>query len=281
MMKRHNFFRKLLLFFTGGGIILALIFIWLTSPIDSPNNNVLSDANYYIAHATGAIDGETYLNCQDALLQSLKNGYKYVELDLALTTDSTLVCIHDWPNFHKRLVGDSIETPISTSDFLEKRILGRYKPLTLQQAIEIQKKHPYIIVTDKISDTKILNREITQNRHQVMVEAFTISDYVELKQSGYVPMISIWTFDYPEIFWYFIYYPLRKDIRIDWICVHTSSNMKSLRMLKRLFNCKVAMYTCNSPTFFAEHLGKEIDLVYTDNWNPKTQTNRESPDLPQ
>ena len=48
------------------------------------------------------------------------------------------------------------------------------------------------------------------------------------------------------------------------------------RLMKRLFNCKVAMYTCNSKTFFAEHLGKEIDLVYTDNWNPLTQTNNDT-----
>lgn len=276
MMKQQHFFKNIILILAGGGILLFLMFLWLTSPLNPPKNNVLSNPNYYIAHATGSINGETYLNCQEALWRSLNKGYKYVELDLNMTTDSTLVCVHDWSFFHKELIGDSIETPISTSEFLEKRILGRYKPLTLRQAIEIQKKHPYIIVTDKISDTKTLNREFQQNRHQVMVEAFTLSDYAELKKAGYIPMMSLWTFDYPQIFWNFIYSPLKNHIKIDWICINSSSNMKSIRMLKRLFNCKVAMYTSNSPSFFTEHLGKEIDLVYTDNWNPRTQTNNDT-----
>ena len=109
-----------------------------------------------------------------------------------------------------------------------------------------------------------------------MVEAFTLSDYVELKKAGYIPMMSLWTFDYSQIFWDFIYYPLKYHTKIDWICVHSSSNIKRLRMLKRLFNCKVAMYTCNSRAFFTEHLGKEIDLIYTDNWNPLKQTNNDT-----
>ncbi|MBQ6965745.1 MAG: hypothetical protein IJP82_08685 [Bacteroidaceae bacterium] len=276
MMKRNHFLRNITLILVGGVILMLGVFLWLISPMPQPQDDVLSNQNYYIAHATGAINGKTYLNCQEALLQSLNNGYKYVELDLSLTTDSALVCVHDWAYFCKNLVGDSIETAISTKEFLGKSILGQYTPLTLQQAIEIQRIHPYIIVTDKISDTKILNREFLQNRHKVMVEAFTLSDYVELKKAGYIPMMSLWTFDYSQIFWDFIYYPLKYHTKIDWICVHSSSNIKSLRMLKRLFNCKVAMYTCNSRAFFTEHLGKEIDLIYTDNWNPLKQTNNDT-----
>lgn len=212
------------------------VFMWLISPMPKPHDDVLSNQNYYIAHAAGAMNGKTYLNCQEALLQSLNNGYKYVELDLSLTTDSTLVCVHDWASFRRNLVGDSIETAVSTKEFLGKSILGEYTPLTLQQAIEIQKTHPYTIVTDKISDTETLNREFLQDRHLVMVEAFTLSDYVELKKAGYIPMMSLRTFDYPQIFWNFIYYPLKYHTKIDWICVHSSSNMKSLRMLKRLIS---------------------------------------------
>ena len=244
----------------------------------SPNNDVLSDSNYYIAHATGSIGGGTYLNCKEALLRSLQNGYKYVEVDLSMTADSHLVCAHDWAKFHRITVDDTTNTAnsIIEEEFRQRKILGEYTPLTLDEAISIRKSHPYIIVTDKISDTKILNRYFKHDRHSVMVEAFTISDYEELKEAGYTPMMSLWHFDYSNIFWNFIYYPLRYHKRFDWIVVHSSSNMKSLRMLKRMFNCKVAMYSSNSSSFFTEHLGKEVDLIYTDNWNLKTKTNNDT-----
>lgn len=273
------FFKKVgLIFIMGGTFLLILVYLWLISPMTSPDNDVLSDNNYYIAHAAGAIDGNTYLNCKEALLQSLDNGYKYIELDLAMTADSTIVCAHDWEHFHKIAVDCTINmaNPLSEQEFQQSKILGKYTPLTLEKAIRIRKNHPYIIVTDKISEPQILNRYFVGDRSTIMVEAFTISDYEELKKAGYIPMISLWHFDYSSIFWDFIYYPLRYHQRIDWICIHSSSNMKAIRMLKRLFNCKVAMYTSNSPSFFKDHLGKEIDLVYTDNWNMKTKTNNDT-----
>ena len=97
-----------------------------------------------------------------------------------------------------------------------------------------------------------------------MVEAYTVTEYITLKKAGYTPMMSLQKFDYFKIIKYFIISPLIKRQKIDWICIRTTSNMKSLRLLKRLFYCNIAMHTSNSPSFFKEHLGKEIDLIYTD-----------------
>lgn len=260
-------------------IFLVISYLWLTSPLPPPNSDVLSDSRYYIAHASGAIDGKTYLNCEEALLQSLDNGYKYVELDLGMTSDSILVCIHDWRAFRK-YTKDSISSngnqALPLEEFIQKRILGKYTPLTLEKTIEISHSHPFTIVTDKISKAETLNRYFSQSRDQVMVEAFKLSDYHDLKHEGYVPMMSLWSLNYLTLLAVFTYYPLRYQEKIDWICVHSSSNMNCLRIVKRLFHCKVAMYTSNSPSFFKEHLGREIDLIYTDNWNTKTKTNNDS-----
>lgn len=245
--------------------LLIIISLWLISPLKRIDADVLSNKNFYVAHAAGAIDGITYLNCKEALLHSLENGYKYIELDLGLTEDSSLVCIHDWDFFLKKTGNDTI--PLTKDDFKKRMILGKYTPLALEDVLFIRDSNPFIIVTDKISDPNILNKYFEKNREQIMVEAFNISDYKELKNDGYVPMMSLWKFDFQKIFWYFIYYPIKYHFKIDWVCVDSSSNMKSLRVLKRLFNCKVAMYKSNSYSFFEEHLGKEIDLIYTDNWN--------------
>lgn len=275
---RKHFIKKVGLIFIMVDLLLILVYLWLISPMTSLDKDVLSDNNYYIAHAAGAIDGNTYLNCKEALLQSLDKGYKYIELDLAMTADSTIVCAHDWEHFHKIAVDDTINmaNPMSGQEFQQSKILDRYTPLTLEEAIRIRKNHPYIIVTDKISEPQILNRYFVGDRSTVMVEAFTISDYTELKEAGYTPMMSLWYFSYFDLFWYFVCQPLKSHQKFDWICIHSSSNMKAIRMLKRLSKCKVAMYTSNSPFFFKDHLGKEIDLVYTDNWDMKTKTNNDT-----
>lgn len=250
-------------------------FLWLISPMKRSDKDVLLNSNYYIAHATGSVEGHTYLNCREGVEHSLANGYKYIELDLGLTTDSILVCLHDWAFFHKKTISDTIDTdsPILLSEFKTRKLLQRYTPLTVADVLLIRESHPFIIVTDKISDADILNKVFKNNREGVMVEAFSIYDFKELKSEGYTPMMSLGKFELSTIFWWFIYYPIKYHVKIDWICVHTSSNMKSLRILKRLFHCKVAMFSSNSPAFFNEHLGKEIDLIYTDNWNPQLGTN--------
>lgn len=263
----------------GGLLLVALTWIGLVLPMCNTEDeaSLLSNSQHYIAHAAGAVDERTYLNCKEGLLSSLENGYTYIELDLGLTADSNLVCVHDWPSFNKKTGGDSLKSdaPIVNAEFLKKKIHGKYTPLTLEEALSIRENHPYVIVTDKISNPNILNKFFRKNRESIMVEAFSVSDYIELKEAGYVPMMSLWCFDFTKLFRYFVYYPLKYSVEIDWICVHSSSDMKSLRALKRLFNCKVAMYSSNSASFFREHLGKEVDLIYTDNWNLKTKSNND------
>lgn len=249
---------------SGSGGLLC-VFLWLTSPMSNPYTDVLSDKNYYIAHAAGALDGYRYMNCREALLKTLDNGYQFIEFDLGLTNDSVLVCLYDWKLFHKMTSEDSLnEKPITIKEFRHRKIYRKYTPLTIEDVLSIRKVHQFIIVTDKISNTEILNKFFTRDKKSIMVESFSLSDYISLKNAGFTPMMSLHIFNYPKIIKYFIFSPLIKHQKIDWICINTKSNMKSLRMLKRLFNCKVAMYTSNSPSFFKEHLGKEIDLVYTD-----------------
>ncbi len=238
-------------------------------------DDILSSPDYFIAHAGGSIDGQKYLNCKEGLLQSLKNGYKYIEVDLALTSDNAVVCLHDWQHF-KTLASIAIDNePMSLQEFQQQKILGKLTPLTLNDVISIQKEHPFVIVTDKISNPDILNSYFLDNRNNVMVEAFSLSDYIRLKECGYTPMMSIWHFNYKSIR---LIFAQQRETRtkIDWVCVDSESNIKSLRTLKRLLKCKIALYSSNSETFFKEHLGKGIDLIYTDNWNLKTRSNNDS-----
>ena len=256
-------------------IVCASFYYWLISPFKT-KNDILSSPDYFIAHAGGAVDGHTYLNCKEGLLQSLENGYKYVELDLGLTSDNEIVCLHDWKHFNNIASINIDNEPMSLVEFQQQKILGKYTPLTLNDVLSIQKENPFVIVTDKISDPDILNQYFKDNRDKVMVEAFSLSDYIRLKECGYTPMMSIWHFNNMSIRWIFIR-QIKTKTKIDWICVDSESKIKSLRILKRLFNCKIAMYSSNSESFFKEHLGKEIDLIYTDYWNLKTRSTNNTP----
>ena len=194
---------------------------------------------------------------------------------MALTSDSAVVCLHDWKHFKTLAAIDVDNEPMSLQEFQQQKILSKYTPLTLNDVISIQKEHPFVIVTDKISNPDILNRYFLDNRNNVMVEAFSLSDYLQLKEAGYTPMMSISRFNYKSIRWIFTQQRKTRN-KIDWVCVGSESNIKSLRTLKRLLKCKIALYSSNSETFFKEHLGKGIDLIYTDNWNLKTLSNNDS-----
>ena len=78
------------------------------------------DKNDIIRHAGGAIDGNTYTNSLEAVLNSIEKGYNFIELDLSLSDDGKIIFIHDWDTFKKQT--NSINSnPISYEKYLNKK----------------------------------------------------------------------------------------------------------------------------------------------------------------
>ena len=50
----------------------------------------------YMAHALGGINGQAYTNSKEAIENSYKKGMKLFEVDIKLTSDEKLVCVHGW-----------------------------------------------------------------------------------------------------------------------------------------------------------------------------------------
>lgn len=73
--------------------IIAILFL----PIPSLKRTNMQE--YFIAHAGGEIDGFSYTNSVEAVINSINNEFKYIELDISLTTDSQLVCMHSPSEF--------------------------------------------------------------------------------------------------------------------------------------------------------------------------------------
>lgn len=55
-----------------------------------------------IAHAGGAIDGNSYSNSREAVELNYSYGTRLFEIDFGLTSDGHWVAAHDWPNWKRR-----------------------------------------------------------------------------------------------------------------------------------------------------------------------------------
>ena len=278
MLKRILYFTSL----SSCAVLFAIIssLYYITNP-NLRSNPSLSDEKYFIAHATGSLEGYTYLNSKESLLNSLNNGYRYIEFDLGYTSDSIIVCVHNWEQFNKATIPNicgndsALYMKIPTySEFRTRKIYEKYTPLSLQDVISIQKQRPFTIVTDIICDTEALNSYFEKNiRKNVMVEAFSEEAYHSLKESGYIPMLSLGCISLLNGGFSFICSSLINN-KYEWITAEQHSSKRALRLLRKMFGLKIALYTVNSASFFNWHLGNnDVDLIYTDNWNLKKQLN--------
>ncbi len=74
----------------GGLLVSWLCWLLLSQPAQA--------AGYprAIAHGCGAIQGDAVTNSQEAFEQTIANGFQYIEVDMAFTTDGQIAMIHDW-----------------------------------------------------------------------------------------------------------------------------------------------------------------------------------------
>ena len=227
----------------------VLLSIYLFVPFSY--NVDLSDNRYYIAHAAGAINGHTYTNSKEAILHAINQNYSYIELDLQLTKDSTLVCSHD-----------PVDT-LTTQQFLSQRISNRYTPLTLIDALEIRKKHPFTLIIDKMDDANTLDKFFINNKADIYVETYSWKCWKVLNEKGYNAMLNMSS---RNVFQY-IYYCMRCKQIITWTTSSANSygDILRLRVLKRLFGVKTALYLIGrSALDFKDNIGRDIDLIYID-----------------
>ena len=106
------------------------------------NPNLTNKDSQFIAHAGGALiddkTGEvfTYTNSKEALLQSIKEGFKFIELDLSLDSQGEIFAAHDYKHFYTitnaqlvHFLNDSAFAPPSKDYIKNAKIYGRFTPL--------------------------------------------------------------------------------------------------------------------------------------------------------
>lgn len=224
-----------------------------------------------VAHALGSIDGEIYTNSREAMMESIRKGYKYLEVDMDSTSDGTIVAVHDWAYFNEITnYWYKKENPSSFKEFKQRRIFGKYTPITIQEIVDTLKNHPDVfLMTDKISDPDIIDKCFSSIRERVYVECFSEADYFELNRRGYTTMLSGRNANY-------ILRDIVKNIakgigRLDFVAISTDTNFQELKNLRCKIPLNVAMYSINSKEFLNEHR-EDIDFFYSDYYDPSTNT---------
>ena len=123
--------------------------------------------NVYIAHALGAIDGETYTNSREALEKNYALGFRVFEADLRYTSDGELVLIHKWSTFPAKE-----DDPPSHSEFMSRKIAGKYTPLDIKDLVLFMKDHPvmYLVLDGKAGYDG--NMEYVAGEYRDILKAF-------------------------------------------------------------------------------------------------------------
>jgi glycerophosphoryl diester phosphodiesterase len=148
-----------------------------------------------IAHAGGAIDGNSYSNSREAVELNYNYGTRLFELDFGLTSDGHWVAAHDWPNW-KRRTEFAGEIPPDLSTFNDttrkwrkskKSVDFEYSAIDMRWLEAFLEQHPdaYIITDmkeiDKFTDFVDVILE-SPNRDQFVFQAYSIKHIEQIKE---------------------------------------------------------------------------------------------------
>lgn len=240
------------------------------------NPNIDSAFNF-IAHAGGAIvadesKGEifAYTNSKEALIQSIKEGFRLIELDLMFDKDGDIFAAHDYKHFYK--ITNAPNTNNSLADYLNEsafappskdyiknaKIYGRFTPLDKDAINTIFTANPSVyLVTDKLQDFSAIENQLNFGKDRIIIEIFALRDYFRARKMG---------FKYAMFSTSDIALALRH--KIPFIAIHTSAiqSEKGAKLAREYVEnggCIFA-YSSNEENFINAHKGKSVSAFYVD-----------------
>lgn len=157
-----------------------------------------------IAHAGGALNGETYTNSIEAL-EANKGNFTLFEIDLAFTSDDHLVCSHDWDHYPIQIFGKTLDTPPSLAEFVDlTKQNERFTNCTLDTLIEWLDQNPGAsIITDLKQDNlkalKYIADTYPNHIHRFKPQIYHMNQYQEARRLGYDDVIlTIYNWTAPD-----------------------------------------------------------------------------------
>lgn len=223
----------------------------------------------YIAHG-GGIGEFTYTNSLEAVQDSLKKGFRFIELDLSETSDGHILATHDWNHFNSLTNGNNASgLPLSLDEAKNLKINGKYTVLTGDAIRELMNSNQFILVTDKIGNYKLLLEEIPFPE-RIIVEVFSPDEYRKALEAGIkYPAYCIWGNKHLKT---------AIDYKFPIVTMDAGSffeNADDIAAVQKLHDSGVtillfyhAFSKNDAPEFVKRHVGKTVSKVYTDKWAP-------------
>lgn len=226
------------------------------------------DPERFIAHAGGGLLGQKYTNAEEAVLASIANGYRMIELDLLVTADGQLVAAHDWRQF-KTSTGDAPDrvddSPLSLADFARRKIGGTLTPLTEARIRQLfSENSQLVLVTDKIRDFRRL-RAAFPFQDRLIVEVFGSSEFDRARRAGIInPMLSIFNIEQQIEF--------IETAQVRLIAASSKEIARRPEVFARLLRSgrRIFAFSSNAHDFLDEHLDRTVTAFYTDFWDLKS-----------
>ena len=214
-----------------------------------------------IAHAGGGIDKTQYTNSKEAVLLSIKKGFKLIELDLIITKDNKIVAANNWDLFRK-YSKCCVETVPSLKEFNEIKILSKYTPLDSKKINKIFfENKDLILITDKIENYDLINNSFNFDKSRIIVEIFTRENYFKAIKKGIKNPLYSATIEHRKDEKKFI-----KNHKIPMISINSSEFIKHKEYfikLKKDLDIIIFVYTTNDPQLVKDS-ENSADAFYTD-----------------
>jgi glycerophosphoryl diester phosphodiesterase len=148
-----------------------------------------------VAHAGGAVGGQTYSNSLEALELSYNRGCRFFELDIQWTSDGRLVLLHDWNAAARRIFGTGFgDNWRSHETFLRTPRLDGLTSLDLEGLVSWLEAHPdAVVVTDvkweNLQALAVLRSEVPGAENRLIPQIYTFHEYAGVRELGFERII--------------------------------------------------------------------------------------------
>jgi hypothetical protein len=156
--------------------------------------NAKRDYERVIAHGGGTVAGFDTSSSVDAVMQSIYNGFKVIELDMEFSSDNQIIMLHDWDRTIETYLGRDFGNKLSESQFNGQLICGKFEPLTFKKLVEILDANSDVrIVTDTKGDNIKLLTTIAQRYpnyvDRMIPQIYHYDEYDAVADLGYKDII--------------------------------------------------------------------------------------------
>lgn len=238
-----------------------------------------------VAHAGGAIEGNTYTNSMNALEYNYAKGVRAFEIDMIFSTDCKLVCRHDWgaAAYERFEQGYDRFNPImSAEQFKSTLIQNKYQPISAHDLVVFLRNHSdaYVITDFKRQNSFVYRSSVRAFLQEIKKVDSNVVDQViwQIYSKGNLTDLNrVFKVDPNKVIFSLYIKPLKyssQDI-LTWMI---ENKIKVLGMSYEFFyndtalpkllldnNIKTYIYTINDQATFEWLQMNSVYGIYTDN----------------